>query len=67
MTKRPKATVTKWGTGLHQELFHCRIAIWSLLHVDACTQLAMHATVMSYSSCNYRWNVMSLEVMTLAL
>ena len=26
--------------------------------MDACTQLAMHATVMSYSSCNYRWDVM---------
>ena len=23
-----------------------------------CTQLAMHVTVMSYSSCNYRWDVM---------
>ena len=37
-----------------------------IMELVACTQLAMHATVMSYSSCNYRWDVMSLEVMTLA-
>ena len=56
MTKR------KWGTGLHQELLATLQNIWSLLHVDACTQLAMHTTVMSYSSCNYRWDVVLATV-----